>query len=207
MRRGGGIASGLSVLISAALLLWPAALNGYPLLFGDTGVYLGDGIHLHMSWARPLFYGLFMLPLHLKITTWPVIIVQALIAATVLLAVLRAFIPGRQRVHADPCHARAGGRHVAALVCLAADAGRVRRLDAAGARAVDPGPVRLRAWAALALLAFASACITTHLSFLPVVAGDHRRAAADPAPAGRMPLAGGRPAGGVRRSGACRRAP
>src|SRR5438105_4406173 len=68
----------LAVIVSAALLLWPALLNGYPLLFGDTGVYLTDGITLHMSWPRPLFYGLFMAPFHLERTVWPVIVVQAL---------------------------------------------------------------------------------------------------------------------------------
>src|SRR3954463_14656444 len=94
MRRPGGVASLLSILISAALLLWPAMLSGYPLLFGDSGVYLGDGIHLHMSWPRPLFYGLFMLPLHLKLTVWPVVIAQALITAVVLHVVIRCFLPG-----------------------------------------------------------------------------------------------------------------
>ncbi|MBV8912544.1 MAG: hypothetical protein JOZ05_05825, partial [Acetobacteraceae bacterium] len=94
MRRSGAVASLLSILVSAGLLLWPALLNGYPLLFGDSGVYLGDGIHLHMSWPRPLFYGLFMLPLHLKTTVWPVVIAQAVITATVLHAVIRCFLPG-----------------------------------------------------------------------------------------------------------------
>src|SRR5437764_14354857 len=94
MRRSGALASLLSILISAALLLWPAVLNGYPLLFGDSGVYLGDGIHLHMSWPRPLFYGLFMLPLHLKLTVWPVLGVQALLTAMAMHACIGCILPG-----------------------------------------------------------------------------------------------------------------
>lgn len=83
----------LAVLVAAPLLLWPAVLNGYPLLFGDTGVYIKDGIAHHLSWPRPMFYGLFMLPLHLQITTWPVVIAQALITATVLLGTIWGFLP------------------------------------------------------------------------------------------------------------------
>ena len=86
----------VAVLVAAPLLLWPAILNGYPLLFGDTGVYIKDGIAHHVSWPRPMFYGLFMLPLHLKITTWPVVIAQALITATVLSITMQNFLP---RVH------------------------------------------------------------------------------------------------------------
>ncbi len=69
---------------AAAVLLWPAFLNGYPLVFADTGTYLSQAINHHLGWDRPPFYSLFMLPLHLTITTWPVIAVQALIACWVL---------------------------------------------------------------------------------------------------------------------------
>ncbi|HYZ64949.1 MAG TPA: hypothetical protein VE650_21050 [Acetobacteraceae bacterium] len=93
----GALATLLAVLVSAALLLWPAVWNGYPLLFGDSGVYLTDGILLHMSWPRPLFYGLFMVPLHLETTIWPVVVAQALIVAVVLEAVIRCFLPGLAR--------------------------------------------------------------------------------------------------------------
>lgn len=97
MRREGAFLAVIAVLISAPLLVWPAVVNGYPLLFGDTGVYIKDGIEHHVSWPRPMFYGLFMLPLHFMRTVWPVVIAQALIAATVLLVAMRGFLP---RVHA-----------------------------------------------------------------------------------------------------------
>ena len=93
MRREIALGAAAAVLIAAPLLLWPAVFNGYPLLFGDTGVYIKDGIDHHVSWARPMFYGLFMLPLHLLRTTWPVVVAQAVIAASVLLGTMRGFLP------------------------------------------------------------------------------------------------------------------
>lgn len=93
MRREGALLAVISVLIATPLLLWPAVVNGYPLLFGDTGVYIRDGIDHHVSWPRPMFYGLFMLPLHLMRTVWPVVVAQAVIAATVLLVTMRGFLP------------------------------------------------------------------------------------------------------------------
>lgn len=78
---------------AAALLLWPAFLNGYPLVFADTGTYLSQAINHHLGWDRPPFYSLFMLPLHLTITTWPVIAVQALMACWVLSLTGRLLVP------------------------------------------------------------------------------------------------------------------
>lgn len=69
---------------AAALLLWPAFLNGYPLVFADTGTYLSQAINHYLGWDRPVFYSFFMLPLHLTITTWPVIAVQSLMTCWIL---------------------------------------------------------------------------------------------------------------------------
>jgi hypothetical protein len=70
--------------LSAALLLWPAFWNGYPIVFADTGTYLSQAINGYMGWDRPPFYSLFMLPLHLTLTTWPVIVAQAILTVCVL---------------------------------------------------------------------------------------------------------------------------
>ena len=79
---------------AAALLLWPALWNGYPIVFADTGTYLSQAIHRYAGWDRPVFYSLFMLPLHATVTLWPVAIVQALLTAWVLWLVCRALVPG-----------------------------------------------------------------------------------------------------------------
>ena len=81
------------VLAAAALLLWPAVWNGYPIVFADTGTYLSQAIHHYTGWDRPVFYSLFMLPLHGTITVWPVVVVQALLAAWVMWLACRVLVP------------------------------------------------------------------------------------------------------------------
>lgn len=83
----------IAVPASAVLLLWPALWNGYPIVFADTGTYLSQAIHRHAGWDRPVFYSMFMLPLHATLTVWPVVIVQALLAAWLLWLVTRSLAP------------------------------------------------------------------------------------------------------------------
>ena len=52
------------VLLAAALLLWPAVWNGYPIVFADTGTYLSQAINRYLGWDRPPFYSIFLLALH-----------------------------------------------------------------------------------------------------------------------------------------------
>ena len=66
------------------MLCWPAIWNGYPIVFADTGTYLSQAIEHYAGWDRPVFYSLFMLPLHATISVWPVIVAQALLTAWVL---------------------------------------------------------------------------------------------------------------------------
>ena len=82
------------ILLGAVLLLWPAAINGYPLVFSDSGTYLSQAVHHYLGWDRPVFYSLFMLPLHLTLTTWPVIVVQALLTSYTLHLLRRVLLPG-----------------------------------------------------------------------------------------------------------------
>jgi hypothetical protein len=84
----------LAVPAAAALLLWPALWNAYPIVFADTGTYLSQAIHLYAGWDRPVFYSLLILPLHLTLTLWPVVVAQALLTAWVLWLVWRALAGG-----------------------------------------------------------------------------------------------------------------
>ncbi|MGE4048785.1 MAG: hypothetical protein AB7F35_28285, partial [Acetobacteraceae bacterium] len=54
-----------------------------------------QAIHLYLGWDRPAVYSLFMLPLHLRLTTWPVVVAQALIAVLVLRLLWQCLAPGR----------------------------------------------------------------------------------------------------------------
>ena len=73
-----------SFLLATLVLLWPALWNGYPIVFADSGTYLSQAVHRYLGWDRPVFYSLFLLPLHLTLTTWPIVIAQALLTASVL---------------------------------------------------------------------------------------------------------------------------
>lgn len=86
------------LLLPLPMLLWPALLNGYPIVFSDTGTYLSQAIHLYLGWDRPAFYSVFMMALHLTLTTWPVILVQAVCVVLVFDCVRGAFFPAMPRI-------------------------------------------------------------------------------------------------------------
>lgn len=83
----------IPIVLSAILLLWPALLNGYPIVFDDTGTYLSQAIHRYLGWDRPVFYSLFLFPLHMTLTTWPAIVAQAVLATHTLHLARRALLP------------------------------------------------------------------------------------------------------------------
>jgi hypothetical protein len=93
MRTEPPVATFLAILVAAALLLWPAFWNGYPLVFSDSGTYLTQAIEHYAGWDRPIFYSLFLLPLHMKVTTWPAIAAQALVVAHLLHLLRRSLLP------------------------------------------------------------------------------------------------------------------
>ena len=74
----------LTLATCVLCLAWPALWNGYPIAFADTGTYLSQAMHHYLGWDRPVFYSLAIEGLHLGLTTWPVIVVQAAIAVLVL---------------------------------------------------------------------------------------------------------------------------
>lgn len=69
----------LSMLTCVILMLLPALWNGFPLVFSDTGIYLEAAINHHVPIDRPLFYSVFALLLHWKISLWPIVVAQALL--------------------------------------------------------------------------------------------------------------------------------
>jgi hypothetical protein len=76
----------LSTLIVASLLLSGAAVyNGYPLVYPDTGGYIG----LNGNFLRSFFYNLFLAPALWAHTLWLVVLLQSLIVAYLLRLVLR----------------------------------------------------------------------------------------------------------------------
>jgi len=78
-----------AILAAGLVLAWPAAWNGYPLVFADTGTYLGQAILRYLGWDRPPHYSLFLRLVHWRVSLWPVPIVQGIITAHLLALLLR----------------------------------------------------------------------------------------------------------------------
>jgi hypothetical protein len=89
--------------LGALLLTWPALFNRYPLLYPDSVTYVADGspvaraLFLHQFsdyyGVRSLIYSLGILPWHCYVTLWPVVALNALLAAFVLWLVVRSTLP------------------------------------------------------------------------------------------------------------------
>lgn len=88
-------------------MTWPALFNRYPLLYPDSMTYIGYGrpvaraLFLHKLsdyyGFRSLIYSLSIFPFHWNVTLWPVVALQALLAAYVIWLVVRSIL-SRQTV-------------------------------------------------------------------------------------------------------------
>jgi len=75
----------LTLLLATLLLCGVAFYNGYPLVYPDTGGYLG----LHENLLRSFFYNLFLAPALWAHTLWLAVVLQSLMVAHLLRLVLR----------------------------------------------------------------------------------------------------------------------
>jgi hypothetical protein len=73
-----------AVLAGAALLLWPALVNGYPLVFSDTGAFLSQGLMPWPPWDKPFVYGPALHLLSLRWTLWGPAAAQGLLLSWLL---------------------------------------------------------------------------------------------------------------------------
>lgn len=74
----------MAILGGAALLLWPAFLNGYPLVFSDTGAILEMSLEPTMGWDKPWVYAPFLHAFHWRTTLWPPVLAQGVIVSHLL---------------------------------------------------------------------------------------------------------------------------
>jgi hypothetical protein len=104
--RNVGIGRSIGAVLAAALVMsWPAAYNGYPLLYPDSMSYLRQGapvakaVFLHQFagyyGGRSLIYSVGILPFHWNVTPWPVVVLNALVTAYILWLVVRSLLPER----------------------------------------------------------------------------------------------------------------
>lgn len=83
-----------AIALAAVLLSWVSFYNGYPLVFSDTGTYLGQALQRYLGWDRPVFYSLLLLGLHWSITLWSVPLFQGGAVAALVWLVLRTLGAG-----------------------------------------------------------------------------------------------------------------
>jgi hypothetical protein len=81
----------LAVCAGAVLLVWPALLNGYPLVFSDTGALLEMGLEPTMGWDKPWIYGPFVALFHWRTTLWLPLAAQGVLASWVLWLAQKVF--------------------------------------------------------------------------------------------------------------------
>lgn len=93
----------LAVLAGAALFLWPAFLNGYPILFSDTGGLLAMALEPDMGWDKPWVYGPFLFLLHGRTTLWLAVVGQALLLSHVLWLAAKTAAPWSVGRHVALC--------------------------------------------------------------------------------------------------------
>jgi hypothetical protein len=106
----------LAVPLGAALLLWPALLNGYPIVFSDTGAFLAQTVVPLMIWDKPWIYGPFAWVFHQHVTLWGTVAAQALMVSHLVWLLARVLKP---RGGAPGPVGSAALRHVAVCALLA----------------------------------------------------------------------------------------
>lgn len=102
---GGRIANAAAILLAAPVLVWPALLNGYPILFSDTGAFLAQTLVPLMIWDKPWVYGPFLHLFHWRLTLWGPVAAQALMVSHLLWLTGRVIWGARPVAHLGLCAA------------------------------------------------------------------------------------------------------
>ena len=91
-------------LLGGLLFCWPALLNGYPIVFSDTGAFLAQTVLPAMVWDKPYVYGPFLYLFHWRVTLWAPMLAVALGLSHLLWLAQRAvWGMARPRAHVWLC--------------------------------------------------------------------------------------------------------
>ncbi|MCU0946518.1 MAG: hypothetical protein MUF65_14290, partial [Rubritepida sp.] len=152
----------------ALLLLWPALVNGYPILFSDSGAFLAQTTVPLMIWDKPWVYGPFAWLFHQHVTLWGTVAAQALIVSHLLWLLARELGGVTPARHLLLCAA------LAALTTLPWSVALVMP-DLLTPVAILASALLGWGWAGLSrgerawLLLLAPVAVASHLAHLPVV--------------------------------------
>ena len=91
-RERGTFMAGVAIL--AVMFLGVAFWNGFPLMFYDTGAYLAEGISGAFLVERSPVYSLLLLFTGGAFSLWPVVILQAVMTAYMIVLLTRIEVPG-----------------------------------------------------------------------------------------------------------------
>lgn len=158
----------LAIGAGGLLLIWPAFLNGYPLLFSDSGAFLAQTVVPLMIWDKPWIYGPFAWVFHQHVSLWGTVLAQGVMLSHLLWLLARVL--GR----ASP------GWHVALCAGLAVFTTAPWSVALVMPDVLTPMAVLCAAllgwgWPALSraerawLVALGSIATASHLSHLPMV--------------------------------------
>ena len=90
------ILANLALFAAACLvILIPSILNGYPILFSDTGTYILSGMEAMVPIDRPVFYGYFIRLTSFWISLWYVVIFQAVFIILFIAMIFRYVFESR----------------------------------------------------------------------------------------------------------------
>jgi hypothetical protein len=152
-----------------ALLLWPAFLNGYPLVFSDTSAFLEQtAAAALLAWDKPVVYGPLLHAFHWHLCLWPAAAAQALLLSWLLwrtgrMLGRRAEAGAHLLLVAGLCTFTAAPWFASLLMPDALAPGLVLAVALLGWG--DPRP-----WERAALLLVAALAAAAHLAHLPLLA-------------------------------------
>jgi hypothetical protein len=160
-----------AVLGGAALLIWPAFFNFYPLLFSDSGGFLHQTLGPLMLWDKPYIYGPFLHAFHWRISLWGPVIAQGIMLSHLLWLTQRVM-----RGNATPLW-HIGLCTFAALATAAPFSAALLMPDifapmvVLGLFLLGFGGAALKAWDRAYLVALVALGIAAHLAHLPLALG------------------------------------
>jgi len=96
-----------AILLGGLLLCWPAFLNGWPIVFSDTGAFLAQTVVPLMIWDKPWIYGPAIFPFHWHATLWGVVLAQGAVTSHLVWLLARQAGRARPAAHVALCAALA----------------------------------------------------------------------------------------------------
>lgn len=93
----------LAVAAGVPLLIWPAFINAYPLLFSDSAAFIAQLLQPVMIWDKPYVYGPVIVIASLGLTFWFPVIAQGLLLSWMLWRLQSVFAVASAKRHLGLC--------------------------------------------------------------------------------------------------------